>query len=308
MMTRIASLVATALIWGILSAPPALAQTTYQSWGDPDEPSVQNTSGAVTDERLQSLIKDLDAILTQAEKDKAGDPLFLRDLRNLVRSYTNPFPNLVLHEDFSDGDYTQNPVWTVGAGRYFMEKGWGIRNALDTTKTTNTGTGDPGVDLLVGILGKALGGNTATTPSSTKAIQPTSIFTDAVIANAFSIEMSASSWVKEGRLAIGPYQGTTRNAGYRLIYTIGGSIDLIAKFASGARTIDSNPGPFMLEDKKVHTFTWTRDKNGQMKVGLDGTTLFDVRDASFRDPFEGFGMATNGGDFIVKSVDIYTTP
>ncbi len=302
------SILATALLLAVLYAPATVAQTTYQSWGDPDQPGTQNGSTTAADERLKSLIDQLNTLLTQGENDRAADPVFLRDLRDLVRSYEGPSASLVLHDDFSDGNFNANPVWIVGTGRYFIEKDWGIRNALETAQTnTSSGGADPGVELLATILGKALGGNTTTSSSAATAqVQPNSIFSDTAITNAFAIELSLSSWVNKGKLMVGPYQGSNRNTGYRLVYNVGGSIDLLAKSASGVRTIDTARGPFNLEDKKVHDLVWSRDSDGNMQVTLDGTSLFQLRDVSFRDPFNGFGMATSGGDFIVKSVDVYS--
>ena len=304
MTQKIATMVATVLVLMAFSTVPVVAQTTYQSWDNPDQASDGAGAG---EERLKSFMDQLDALLSQAENDKAADPVFLRDLRELLTCFDSPTMNLVLHDDFSDGDFAQNPVWAVGGGRYFLEEGWGLRNALETAKASSDGTKvDPGVQLLANILGQALGGSTTkTTTAATSTTQPNNIFTDVTIANAFSLELSMTSWVGEGRLIMGPYQGSNRNTGYRLVYNIGGAVELIAKSSGGTRIIGTAGGPFTLEDKKVHTFAWTRDTGGNMVVTLDGDQLFALNDTSFRDPFRGFGMATRGGDFIVKSVDIY---
>jgi len=46
---------------------------------------------------------------------------------------------------------------------------------------------------------------------------------------------------------------------------------------------------------------------GAMRVLLDQQVVLDGHDTSFRDPFSGFGMATNGGDFIIKSVEVLSS-
>lgn len=202
----------------------------------------------------------------------------------------------------------KTPRGLSAAGATSSKKDGGVRNALDTTKTASNKV-DPGVELLASILGKALGGKTTTSSSGNGSkTNPTRIYTDTAITNAFSIVLAVSSWVDKGQLVIGPYQGVQRNAGYRIVYNIGGSIDLLATSNNGTRVIATAKGPFALEDKKVHAIEWNRDNAGNMQITLDETQLFELHDVSFRDPFSGFGMATNGGDFIVKSIDVFSTP
>ncbi len=292
------------VIFSLVSLPyakNAMAQT-YSTWENPDQPSSQ----AIDDARLKEVLDRLNALIDQAEKDRAADPKFLQDLRDLATGYDRPWTNQVLYDDFADGDYTQNPAWTIGQGRYWIEKNWGLRNGLDEVKQSSSTSKDAAAQIFGQILNQALGGSGSSSTQS--GIQPTSIFASAAISNAFSIEVDLSSWVNEGELVIGPYQGSDRVAGYRLSYTVGKGLALRIKSRSGSRTIALEPGPFTLEDKKVHKILWTRTADGTMRVDLDGKNILDVRDVSFRDPFIGFGMATRGGDFIIKQVSIHGMP
>lgn len=297
-------LIVSAYIVGALMLSPAAAQT-YQTWQNPDETSAAQTA---SDERLADFIEKLNALVDQAEKDRAADPMFLKDLRDLANGADTPWKHQVLFDDFSDGDYTQNPVWSVGMGRYWIEKGWGLRNGLDEVKASSSNTSQDAAAQIFGqILNQALGGSSSSS-SSKSGIQPTSIFASAAISNAFAINLDISSWVGEGEFIIGPYQGEEREAGYRLSYTVGQGLALRIKSRSGSRTIAIEPGPFQLEDKKVHTLNWTRTEDGTMQVRLDDKEVLNVKDVSFRDPFIGLGMATRGGDFIVKRVSVLGTP
>nr|MBC8242603.1 hypothetical protein [Alphaproteobacteria bacterium] len=200
---------------------------------------------------------------------------------------------------------------TVGTGRYWVEKNWGLRNGLDAVEATDSGatSKDTAAQIFGQILNQALGGNSSGSSSSTNSeTQATSIFVDTPITNAFSIEVDVSSWVGEGEFIIGPYQGSKRESGYRLSYTVGAGLALRIKSRTSARTIAIEPGPFPLEDKKAHMFQWTRTADGTMRVDLDGKTVLKVRDVGFRDSFLGFGMATRGGDFIVKRVSVHSVP
>jgi hypothetical protein len=294
------------------STSPVSAQT-YQTWQNPDAPTVQNDPAAQTasDERLKGFVDKLNTMIDKAEQDSAADPVFLRDLRDLANGYDRPWSLNVLFDDFADGNYDKNPNWNVSVGRYFVEKGWGLRNAIDKPKATSSGSSnnDAASILLGKILNKALGGSsTSGSGTSAPTLQPTAIFSNTPISNAFSIEVDVSSWVNEGNFIIGPYQGSKRDIGYRLSYTVGGAIELMTASTRGVRTLDVKQGPFKLEDQKVHKIQWTRGGDGMMIISLDGKKLFEVLDRSFRDPFNGFGMATNGGDFIVKQVSIHATP
>lgn len=291
----------------VLPPSPVVAQT-YQTWQNPDDTAEQSTEAqTANDARLKGLVDRLNALVDQAEKDRAADPKFLKDLRNLVNGTERPWTKQVLFDDFTDGDFTQNPSWIIGKGRYWIEKGWGLRNALDEVKTTSSSSTskDAAAQIFGQILNQALGGSST---SNTPTIQPTSIFSDTPISNAFSIELGISSWIGKGEFVIGPYQGSDRSSGYRLSYMVGEGLSLRITSRSGARTIAIEPGPISLEDKKVHTLQWTRAVDGTMRVDLDGKTVFDLRDVSFMDPFNGLGMATRGGDFIIKRVSVHSLP
>ncbi len=301
------AMTALALFVSLGISDKAQAQT-YQSWENPDATGMPAPQGAVqpaSDERLADLIKRLNALVDRAEKDKAADPVFLQDLRALSHGFDRPWSTRVLFDDFADGDFTRGTPWTVASGRYWIEKGWGLRNALDPAKNTTTSK-DPAAVLLGNILNKALGKETTT--NSKAKYQPTTIYTPAPIANAFSIELGFTSWLGEGTFLMGPYQGEKRDAAYLLIYSVGGGLELQVRSTRGVRTIGSAPGPFKLEDKKVHTVLWTRTADGTMAITLDGKAVINVRDNSFRDAFSGFGVSTRGGDFIVKQVVVDAGP
>jgi len=286
----------------VLTSFPLAAQT-YNTWNDPDaQDNPASPDQTASDERLQDFVERLRAILDQAEKDRAADPALLKDLRTLADSYDRPWSNVSLNDTFADGDYTGDPVWTVTEGRYFIEANWGLRNVLEEASASGSGDGDVAKQIFGQILNQALGGK------QQSRVQATAIFTEAAISNAFAAEIEVSSWVNEGRLILGPYQGNDRVAGYRVAYNVGGSIDLLAVSNRGIRAVQRAPGPFTLEDKKVHLVAIERDRDGRTIVKLDGETIIDVTDQSFRDGFQGWGFATEGGDFIVKQVTVSSAP
>ena len=81
------------------------------------------------------MIERLDGLIDEAERSRAADLGFLRDLRGLAGEYRRMPRTLLLSDDFADGDYTRDPRWTVTAGRYWVEQGWGLRSAIKPGQT-----------------------------------------------------------------------------------------------------------------------------------------------------------------------------
>ena len=284
----------------LLIALPVSAQQPYSSWSNPE------TSGKT----LRELVDELNSLVDKAEKARAGDPVFLRDLRNLVRSYDTPMQSTVLLDDFVDGDFNINPVWTVSAGRYWVEKDWGLRSAVTAQaqntsqpQTTKSGGKDVALAIFGAILKKAAKNSGATT-STPAPPQAATIHSAVAISNAFSMEFELSSWQPQGRLDIGPYQGTNTNSGYRLSYTPGGAMALHRVTSKGSSIIQQSTSNIPLEDKKAHTVIWTRDKNARMSVTVDAKTVLNFTDRGFSDPFQGVTISNSGGDYIIKRIVI----
>jgi hypothetical protein len=59
--------------------PGAASAQQYQQWNDPDQPVT--AAKAAADTRLQDFVDRLNALIDEAEKARAADPQFLRDLR-----------------------------------------------------------------------------------------------------------------------------------------------------------------------------------------------------------------------------------
>lgn len=294
----------------LLAAAPATAQSKrYSTWSD-----TAATGGGGSDD-LKKLIDELEALVDEAEKARAADPRFLQDLRNLTRRYERPWRKLLLSDDFHDGDFTTDPAWTVSAGRFNIERGWGLRSFIEpATATAESEPEKPQTDrdiavsLLQGILRQATRQKTESEkPPPAARTEQADIHTATPITNAFAIEMRLSLWKSPGRLEFGPYQGADRQGGYLLVYTPGGPLTLARQTARGISVVDSSAEPVVLEDKKVHQLSWTRHADGTMKVSIDGNEVLSTSDRGFRDPFDGFVLVNKGGDYILGRLDIHGT-
>ena len=284
----------------------------YRSWTGPDAPSQAGT------QRQQDFVDKLKGLIDEAEKARAADPQFLGDLRGLVREYDRPRRRVVLSDRFEDGDFTDNPAWTVTQGRYWVERGWGLRSAVKAGAAAQSAPQpEPrkGRDAAAAIFGRILqqaidlegklgGGQTAGGAPAT-AIQIALALT-----NAFAVEIDLSSWSAEGRLEIGPYQGAPKGAeraqGYVLAYTPGGELELLRVSPRGSSIIDRRTGLVALEDKKTHRLLWMRNADGLMTVSIDGREVLKASDKAFRGPFDGLRIVNQGGDYIFKRIAVFT--
>ena len=252
-------------------------------------------------------IEALEALIERADRTNAADESFLAELRDLAESYgetrtgyggssysddddeeTASRQRVLIEDDFADGDYTQDPRWTVSAGAFSVESD-GLRSQVREQYASSDNAGEAIAGALLGAL------TGAGTPRAYAAIH-----TGTEVPNAFTVDLTVTTQ-GDGRFDFGPYQGNG-NAGYRIAFTPGASpvVQLLKASENGVAVIDSWQGDLGPDVE----FRWTRDARGAMKVSANGDTLFEVTDRSFREPFQGFLMVNGGGDFTVERVAV----
>ena len=287
----------------------ALAQTPkYSTWSDPSQPSAQSSSNADVTEFADKLNKLID----EAEKARAADPMFLKDLRDLANSYAAPTRRIIFSDTFEDGNYTQGPAWNVASGAYFIESGWGLRNKiLETGQTTqNEQKVDTGEDLAIALLGSILQQATGAQQQQQAAAQTQNktkenlITSSLRISNSFAMSMEVSSWVANGHFEAGVFQGSNASTGYRMVYQSGQPLQLVKVGSKGRTVIAQSNAALSIEDKKFHAIEWSRAPGGQMVVSVDGIEMIRATDRSFSDAFDGVRLSDQGGDFIVKRISV----
>jgi hypothetical protein len=299
----------------------AMAESKYSTWSNPDQPG---GTASQSSESLSKIIGELNVLVDEAEKARAADPVFLRDLRALARRYSNPWGHLALSDDFSDGNFTANPTWLVSGGKIVLQKGWGLRTALapkriaaSDTRSSDQSGNVTGRDAAVAIIGAILNQSSGESSGQTTPTAPASqsrfsrLHTAAPIGNAFSLAMEVSSWHAhvpgkgDVRLDVGPYFRGRNDVGYRLSYTSGDPIRLLRAGMRGSSVVQQSSKRFTFEDRKTHLLLWTRDINGNMKVSVDGQVVLTAMDREFSQDFSGLTVLNRGGDFIVKNVAVY---
>ncbi len=72
---------------------------------------------ASDNEQVQGLVDKLQAITEKARRERAADRWLLTSLEELVERYNWPWRDTLVTEDFSDGNFHQDPAWQVRSGR-----------------------------------------------------------------------------------------------------------------------------------------------------------------------------------------------
>ncbi len=315
----------TALCLALLFAPAAAQTPRYERWQG------QEQRAEAQDQRTQTLVEELRALIDQAEQARAADRQFLWDLRDLARRYDRPWQVELLHDDFNDGDFLRAPPWTVISGRFEVERGLGLRSVVfpprepppeATPQATPQRTQRQSQQDLANALLKAIlerssprkgQGASRTEPSPPEPQPPeprrAEIRTAVALTNAYEIRLVLSSWSREGRLEFGPYSDGEGSGGYRLAYTPGlrPALSLLRLSSFGTSVIQVHDQSLKLEDGYPHTLEWTRDRHGEMAVSLDGEELFRTTDRAFPAPFAGFALVNLGGDYAIREITIRGT-
>ena len=260
--------------------------------------------------RTQEMIDELNTLIDAAERSRAADRRFVRDLRSVLRRFDNPWQVRLITEDFRDGNFQSNPAWTVESGDFFITRRDGLHSeAVASLALRRSGSGgDSSRDTAVGILAEIL---RATQSNRDEEAEPAprrdrvaAIYLPTPISNAFAITAEIAAPDPTGALELVVYQGANREVGYRLVFLAEGGIELLRDGRRGSSVIDFVDDTPALGDGRTRLVEWTRTKDGQTVIRLDGTTRLEIGDRSFRDPFDGFEFVNRGGEYVLRSLTI----
>jgi peptidoglycan hydrolase-like protein with peptidoglycan-binding domain len=201
---------------------------------------------------------------------------------------------LRMSDDFSDGNYTTNPAWAVGAGAWEASAGQGLVSQVNQSAQEN-----PGDQIIRGLLGQALGVNLN---------QVAAISQSADLSNAFKVETSVLGNVNDQvRMHLGPYIGNDIGSGYRLSFdeTANNRLSILARNNGQTRTVASKTG-VNLGNGRRRAVVFARDTNGLISVDVDGDRILESRDTSYSGTFNGYSFINAGGTWAVHSVKTYS--
>jgi hypothetical protein len=266
----------------------------------------------------EAMITELRALIDEAERARAADPLFLRDLRDLAQRHSWPWHQRILFDDFSDGNFDRNPSWSVAGQNVVVDRFTGVRSRVVPPRRQNSGTGDRrlsnrdlAAQLFSTIIQQQAGGDQTQAQRSQRPIhmQPVKLKTDVALPNAFALRIQLTSENRDvtgARLEFGVTQGPG-DLGYRVAYNPGAapSVELLRVGSRGTAVIDASRQTVTLEDNAMHVLQFTRSTDGTMAVSIDDTEIIRSPDRSFGDTFDGIAVVNKGGDFTLRAVTAY---
>lgn len=266
---------------------------------------------------LQALVDQLRELTDRARQQRAADRWLLNDLEALISRHDWPWRNPLLNEDFADGDYDQNPAWSLISGQFWVDGRLGLRSRSEPAEPTTTPTEpreekqDLGKALLGALLQEALRGREADQPAETereRRNESAEIQLPLQIPTVFALQLELSAHNppgEAGQIEFSLYQGSQGNTGYRLILLLGErpNLELVSRVSGRTRVIE-NVEMADIGDGETHSLEWRRDPDGKIQVLLDGDPLVEVRDHSFRYPFTQLSIRNQVGDFAVRRVTL----
>jgi len=142
------------------------------------------------------------------------------------------------------------------------------------------------------------------------ALPTAEISTPVALGNAFAVRvrlLARDRSPANSRIEFGPYRGSDRDWGYRLVYSPGSrpSLEIVRLSPGRPAVVERYDGATGLEDGGARQVELRRDRDGAMQVLVDGKELIRTVDRGLNDFFDGFTIVNGGGEYDFERVEIY---
>ncbi len=269
--------------------------------------------GADTDRQtLEDLLRDLDQKIKDADNRMIAHPKFLDELRAMVKQYRSRLRVVYFSDDFSDGDYWNNPVWTVDAGTFQVSSNRRLLSDIPPERPSTTRPAQERSSNLPGMLRdilKAPEEKEEEKPQGAAPMREARIHANATIGPAFEVELTLVSRSTMGRMEIVLLGGAPETPYYRLIYRTSPSAERpieVARERDGKSfTVDTANQYPVLDDGAPHRIQWIRDSQGRMRVVVDGKEVLSTYEFFYRGNFTGLALVNRGGTYEWGPVAVY---
>jgi len=260
---------------------------------------------------LADLLNALDQKIKDADSRMIAHPKFLEELRALVKQYRSKLRVVFLSDDFSDGNYRYNPLWTVDAGTFQLTSSRRLMSEAAAEPPSATRPAQEKSSSLPGVLRDILKApaEEEEKTQATAPMQEARIHTMATIGPGFEVDLTLVSRSKGGRMEIVLLGSDQAIPYYRLLYRASPSaerpIEIVRERDGKSYPVDRATQYPALDDGAPHRIQWIRDSQGRMQVLVDGKEVLSTYEFLYRGNFTGLALVNRGGIYEWGPVMVY---
>ncbi|MFC1684587.1 hypothetical protein ACFL0R_03830 [Pseudomonadota bacterium] len=272
-------------------------------------------------EEVQTLVDQLREIAERSRRERAADRWLQRSLEELISQHDWPWREELLYEDFSDGDFNNQPQWQPVSGQFWVDPSLGLRSRVYSRQPEPTAAPeeqaparkDVGTAILGALLQEALRSKQpekkeTPEPRRDEREVPAEIHLPIKIPGTFAFKAELSSHnppSEQGKMQFGFYEGQDAAWGYLIsLHTGDRPVIELAQLRGGRYMLIEEAVISDLNDGQPHEIEWRKNSLGETELLLDQQVLVRGRDRDFAQGFGYLAVINQGGDFGIRSIQL----